>query len=159
MPTNVTRFLRGYRRRGWRRAALICGAIGLGGMPYSNASAETPEQMSRRFDDAQFRRDVAALRQYLASDMVYINGAGRVGGDVEFIAAFSGNGVTFEPFIITDRKLVMLSKDVGVVTADGTIKGTDNGKSFREHFRYSDTFALRKGRWQVVYVQVTKLPE
>ena len=126
--------------------------------------AQTPtraslDAASREFDDAQQRRDVAALTRWLAPDLVYISGSGRIGGKDTFIAGFSGPDTRFDPFDIRERRVVLLSPDVGVVTAEGRISGSEAGAPFTEHFRYSDTFAWRDGRWVVVYVQVTKLPE
>ena len=42
-----------------------------------------------------------------------------------------------------------------LVGGETTLRGTDDGRPFAEHIRYSDIFQLRDGRWQVVYTQVT----
>lgn len=38
------------------------------------------------------------------------------------------------------------------------VHGTEGGGPFAEHFRYSDMFARRNGRWIAVFTQVTGLP-
>lgn len=113
---------------------------------------------SRSFDDAQFRKDSNAIRRMVDPALVYISGSGRIGGAAEFLAAFSDPGVRFGTFRLDGRRVLKLSRDVGVVTGEGIITGTDRGVRFRDHFRFSDTFALRAGRWRPVYIQVTRLP-
>jgi ketosteroid isomerase-like protein len=113
---------------------------------------------SRAFDDAQYRQDKAALDRMLAADMVYIRGSGARVGRMEFLAAFSDSAVVFDPFVITDREIIQLTADVAVVTAEGTITSTEAGQRVEDHFRFSDTFRRSRGVWQVVYVQVTRLP-
>lgn len=109
------------------------------------------------FDAAQFRQDAKAMVARLASDMIYINSRGRIGTRRDFVAAFVDTDQQFDPFVIRNRNMRMLDPDVGVVTADGEISGRGPAGQFRDRFRYSDVFAYRQGRWQVVYVQVTRL--
>lgn len=116
------------------------------------------EAASRAFDDAQYRKDVAALERMLAADLTYIRGSGEIAGREAFIATFSDPAVRFEPFEISNRKVVALAKTVAAVTAEGRITGTDGGVPFTDHFRFTDTFAWRNGEWKVVFVQVTRLP-
>ncbi len=37
--------------------------------------------------------------------------------------------------------------------------GTYGQRSFRSPYRYVDVYHRRGGRWAVVYIQITKLPE
>jgi hypothetical protein len=124
-----------------------------GVLPRGNADVA-----SRAFDDAQFRGDVAAMERFLAPTFLYVRGSGRVGGRSEFIANFTDPTQHFEPFVITDRRVIPLGPDSAIVAADGVISGVAAGKPFTEHFRFVDTFLRRAGRWQVVYVQVTPIP-
>jgi ketosteroid isomerase-like protein len=38
------------------------------------------------------------------------------------------------------------------------LKGTDEGQSFSQRIRFSDVWHKRQGHWQVIYIQVTRLP-
>jgi ketosteroid isomerase-like protein len=114
---------------------------------------------SHEFDDAQLRKDAAALNRFLAKDFKFVRGSGKFTGRDEFIAIFSDPGLSFDPFVITEREIVMLGPDAGIVIADGRMSGKgSDGRPFADHFRFADTFERRDGRWQVVYVQVTPLP-
>ena len=124
----------------------------------AKAVAPALESASQAFDEAQFLHDTAALDALLAPGMIFINGAGAFGGRAEFIATFANRDLVFDPFVITARQWVRLASDVATVTAEGTMTGTAKGVRFTNRFRFSDTFSWRNGRWQVVYVQVTRLP-
>lgn len=132
-------------------AALLAGAA----PPDGNADVRAA---AAAFDGAQQRGDRATLERMLAPDFLFVRGSGRIGDRRDFIEGFAGLGIVLQPFAITDRLLLRVAPDVAVVGGEGRIRGTENGKPFSSHFRYSDTFARRDGRWIVVYTQVTALP-
>ena len=99
------------------------------------------------------------LDHLLAKNMVYIRGSGEKVGREAFLAAFSDPSEQFEPFVITDRQLVQLGSGVVAVTANGTIRGSSGEGRFQDHFRFTDIFSHRKGRWQVTYVQVSRITD
>ena len=111
--------------------------------PVANAEIRA---VADAFDMAQQHRDRAALDAMLAPDFLIVHGSGKVGGRADFIAGFTAPGVTLNPFVITDRLFSRISPDVAVVGGDGRISGSENGKPFAEHFRFSDTFVRRDVR-------------
>jgi len=121
----------------------------------ANADVRTA---ARAFDEAQLHGDKAALDRFLAPDFLFVRGSGRVGDRRDFIEGFTSAGQKLEPFTVIDPLFLRVSGDVAIVGGEAWIKGTDSGKPFTEHFRYSDTFVKREGRWVVVYTQVTGLP-
>jgi len=123
--------------------------------PEGNAEIRAAAQ---RFDDAQVHGDSATLEALLAPDFLFVRGSGRVGDRRDFIAGFTDPRSKLEPFAISDRLFLRVSPDVAVVGGEAWVKGTEDGKPFAQHFRYSDTFARRNGHWVVVYTQVTGLP-
>jgi len=120
----------------------------------SNADVRT---VADAFDNAQYRRDRVALEAMIAPDYLAVFGSGRIVGRSEFIAGYTAPDVTFEPFEITDRLFLRIAPDAAVVGGEGRIRGTEKGQKFAEHFRFSDTFAKRDGKWVVVFTQVTPL--
>ncbi len=113
--------------------------------------------VAKEFDDAQLHGDRATLERLLAPDYLFVRGSGRVGDRGDFIEAFTSPGQKLEPFRIEDPLFLRVSGDVAIVGGEAWIRGTDGGQPFAQHFRYSDTFARRDGRWMVVYTQVTGL--
>jgi ketosteroid isomerase-like protein len=121
--------------------------------------ARTLAEASRAFDDAQFHHDRARLERFLAPDFVFVARSGEALKRGDFIAGATMPGEKLKPFVIRDHKIEPLGRDGGVVSGEGLIRGTRNGKRFASHFRYADVFARRNGRWVVVYIQVTALPD
>lgn len=129
----------------------------------TGSSAQTPSNADIRavadaFDSAQQHRDRAALEAMLAPDFLIVYGSGKVGGRADFIAGFTAPGGSLDPFVITDRLFLRVSPDVAIVGGDGRMSGTENGQRFARHFRYSDTFVRRDGKWWAIFTQVTPLP-
>ena len=128
------------------------------------AAAQAPSDSAevraaaQAFDDAQLHGDRAVLERMLASDYLLVHGSGRVGDKKDFIDGFTDPNTHLDPFDIKDRLLIRPTADTAVVGGDAWISGTDHGKAFKQHFRYSDMFAKRNGQWMVVYTQVTPLP-
>jgi ketosteroid isomerase-like protein len=112
---------------------------------------------AKAFDDAQQHGDRAVLERMLAPDYLLVHGSGKVGGKQDFIEGFTDPAAHLEPFEITDRLFLRPSGDTAIVGGEARVHGTDHGKPFAEHFRYSDFFAFRGGRWIVLYTQVTPL--
>ena len=123
--------------------------------PADNAEVRAAAQA---FDDAQLHGDRAVLECMLAPDFLLVHGSGRVGDKKEFIDGYTDPNTHLEPFEISDRLFIRPSADTAIVGGDAWVRGTDHGKPFKQHFRYSDMFAKRNGQWVVVYTQVTPLP-
>lgn len=107
------------------------------------------------FDAAQLHADRATLDRYLASDFVFVRGAGAVTDRTAFIAGFTDPKQTLEPFTVEHGLALQLAPTCVLIGGETTLHGTDGGVPFAEHIRYADIFQLREARWQVVYTQVT----
>lgn len=110
------------------------------------------------FDQAQQTGDRATLERMVAPDFLLVHGTGKVGDRRDFIDGFAGPGIKLDPFVIRDPLFLRPSPDVAIVGGEAWVNGSEGGKRFAAHFRYSDTFARRDGRWLAVYTQVTPLP-
>jgi hypothetical protein len=88
---------------------------------------------------------------------VLISGSGRTESKAEFISDSTAPGFKIEPFTILEpvHKVMGTTAILGGVV---TLKGTSEGKPVAQRMRFSDVWQKRNGRWQVVYIQVTRLP-
>jgi len=139
----------------WTASLLALAAPAVGQVRPDNAEILAAAQA---FDDAQLHGDRATLERMLAADYLLVHGSGRVGDRKDFIDGFTDPKSHLEPFQITDRLFLRPSPDTAIVGGEARVRGTDDGKPFSQHFRYSDVFARRNGQWVVVYTQVTPLP-
>ena len=135
--------------------ALLTSAPAAAQAPLDNADVRAAAQA---FDDAQLHGDRAVLERMLAPDYLLVRGSGRIGDKKDFIDGFTDPNAHLDPFDIKDRLFIRPSADTAIVGGEAWVSGTDHGKPFKQHFRYSDTFAKRNGSWVVVYTQVTPLP-
>jgi hypothetical protein len=133
--------------------------IALAALLLASAQTGSLAQAARAFDDAQFHHDRAALEALLAPDFLLVTGKGAEADRAAFIAASTDPAEKLEPFVITHHRVLPLGADGGVVSGEGIERGTQDGTPFVSHFRYSDVFARRGGKWLVVYTQVTGLPK
>ncbi|WP_165356584.1 nuclear transport factor 2 family protein [Sphingosinicella sp. BN140058] len=111
-----------------------------------------------RFDRAQLTKDRAALETMVADDLVFVEGSGRRSGKAAFILGWMGPDERYDPIVLVDRVVVPLGPDAGIVGAETILRGVSAGKPFSSHFRFADTFKRVRGRWQVVHIQVTRIP-
>lgn len=135
--------------------AVLVAAPAAAQAPSDNAEVRAAAQA---FDDAQLRGDRAVLERMLAPDFLLVHGSGRIGDKKDFIDGFTDPNAHLDPFDIRDRLFLRPTADTAIVGGEAWVTGTDHGKAFKQHFRYSDYFARRNGAWMVVYTQVTPLP-
>jgi len=135
--------------------AVLIAAPAVAQAPSDNAEVRAAAQA---FDDAQLHGDRAVLERMLAPDFLLVHGSGRIGDKKDFIDGFTDPNAHLDPFDIKDKLFLRPTADTAIVGGEAWITGTDHGKAFKQHFRYSDYFAKRNGAWVVVYTQVTALP-
>ena len=123
-----------------------------------NAPALTLEQSASALDAAIAAGDGAALDRLLADDMLWVRGSGAIAGKREFLAGLADPALDIEPFAPTDVRWFKTATS-GMITGSTVLRGTDSGEAFVDPHRFADYWELRDGRWRLVYVQVTRLPE
>lgn len=121
------------------------------GLPADLAAAATA------YDLAQFKSDRSELESLLADDYTLAGSNGEIQTKAEDIAGA----------VSPDRKAtyVAISKQVRKVWPNGAVlsgivdaKGLDHGKAFVMRARFVDVWAKRKGRWQVIFTQMSDIP-
>ena len=115
------------------------------------------QAVADRFDKAQIEQDRAALEEMVTDDLVFVDSDGVRRGRGEFISGWLDPALKFSPVTITDRYVVPLGPDVGVVGGEAVLRGTASGKPFSSRIRFSDTFRRIGGRWLAVHIQSTRV--
>lgn len=124
-----------------------------------DVSAETLRTVADRFDRAQIEQDRAAMEAMTAPDLVFVGSNGVRQDRATFIAGWMDPGTRYEPINVTDRYVLPLGPDSGVVGGDVVVRGTSNGEPFAVRIRFSDTFRRIHGQWRAVHIQATRVPE
>lgn len=107
-------------------------------------------------DRAISGKDRQSLDRLIAEDLLWVRGSGATAGKTEFIATLTSPSLAIEPFSPTDIRWFE-SADTGSLTGVNVLRGRQNGLDFVDRHRFIDYWALRGGRWVLVYVQVTPL--
>ncbi|MGN6819760.1 MAG: nuclear transport factor 2 family protein [Sphingomonas sp.] len=108
------------------------------------------------FDLAQVKGDGAALESLLADDYLLVNSQDKREDKAQFIADYTAKGFSMEPFAIDDQVIKVWS-DGAVLGGAVTMKGMSEGKPYSVRIRFSDIWAKRGGKWQVIYTHANRV--
>jgi Domain of unknown function (DUF4440) len=106
------------------------------------------------YDLAQFKVDRPELVRWLADDYTIVDIDGRAKNKAEAIAdATSPDSKT--PYVALSQPIFKVWPNGAVLAGVVDARGTDHGKPFKFVAHFSDVWAKRDGRWQVVFSQIT----
>jgi hypothetical protein len=113
----------------------------------------------RRFE-AMTQNDLDVLEQILADDLIYTHSNAKVDTKSQYLADLRAGVARYNSIKPEDVKVRLYNNGtVGIITGKATVEVTTNGKASTLNLRYTDVYVKRKGKWQMVSWQSTKLPE
>ena len=122
--------------------------------------AELPADLAKavkEYDEAQIHGNRAELERLVADDYTLLNSSGVFQDKAGLIADYTAPGFSIEPFEILEP-IEKVWSDGAVMGGLVHLKGKDGGKPFAVTLRFSDIWAKREGRWQVIYTHVSRPP-
>lgn len=108
------------------------------------------------WDSAIVRRDVAAISQNMAESFQQIDSQGNLFNKVEFLTGITSDKLIINPYQPVDV-VIRFYGATALLTGSTDLNGSYNGKPFRTHYRYTDTYVKEAGVWRVVNVQTTEI--
>ena len=123
------------------------------------AAAHLPPDLAvavAAYDKAQIDSNRAELERWLADDYLLVNSQDKREDKAQFIADYTAKGFTMEPFAIDDQVIKVWS-DGAVLGGAVTMKGMSEGKPYSVRIRFSDIWAKRGGKWQVIYTHANRV--
>lgn len=124
--------------------------------PQTTTVAQQLSQIEQRLAKAAVDRDLETFNSILASDWTSIDLAGRVLSKSQVIQELASRERQIEAAIIDDIRVRELG-EVAIVTGRTTATGSYQGQRSAVVLRFTDVFAKRDGRWQVVASQGTQV--
>ena len=132
--------------------------------PINKSAIETEVlQLEREWTAAAQKHDAEAIKRIEADDIILTYPDGTTGTKADDIRDVESGAMTVESWDVSDAKVIVLDANTAIVTGRSTVKngkykGTD-GKTIdiSGQYRFTDVFARRNGRWQVVASQTTKI--
>jgi ketosteroid isomerase-like protein len=107
---------------------------------------------------AMAQKDVATLKTLLADDLVYTHSSARLDTKQSLIGAMESGSTVYTSVEPSDVKAQDLG-DTVVLTGSCRISVTSGGRPNSFGVRFTDVYANKGGRWQMVTWQSTRLPE
>jgi ketosteroid isomerase-like protein len=111
-----------------------------------------------RWDKAIVAKDRAAIEANMAEDFRQIDGAGNVETKESFLRDIVAPELEIDPYTVEDFD-VRLYGEVALLSGRTRMTGRYNGKPFTTHYRYIDVYVRRAGKWKIVSVQISRLPQ
>lgn len=106
------------------------------------------------WNHAEQAKDVTALDQLLAPELVYLDYDGSIMNKEEFLASLKGEGLS-PAQIVNETQRAVVFGDCAVVTGVYREKGTNHGKPYSRRGRFTDTWVKINNTWRCVASQST----
>ena len=113
--------------------------------------------LDRKRMQATVAKDIATLESLLADDLIYTHSSARLDTKQSLIVGMTAGSTVYTSLEPSDVKAQDLG-DTVVLTGVAQIKVVSNGTPNAFGVRFTDVYANRNGRWQMVTWQSTRLP-
>ena len=120
-------------------------------------NGQTVIDLDRKRMQAMAAKDIATLEGLLADDLVYTHSSARLDTKQSLIVGMTSGSTVYtsvEPSSVKAQDF----GDTVVLTGVAQIKVTTGGTPNAFGVRFTDVYAKRGGRWQMVTWQSTRLP-
>ena len=115
-------------------------------------------ELDKKRMTAMGQKDVATLNELLSDDLIYTHSSARQDTKQSLIEAMV-SGKTVYTAVVPSEVKAQDCGDAVVLTGVARISVNSGGKANSFGVRFTDVYANRGGRWQMVSWQSTKLPE
>jgi ketosteroid isomerase-like protein len=120
-------------------------------------NGQTVIDLDKKRMQAMVAKDIATLEGLLADDLVYTHSSARLDTKQSLIVGMTSGSTVYTGVEPSDVKAQDFG-DTVVLTGVAKIKVTANGTPNAFGVRFTDVYAKRGGRWQMVTWQSTRLP-
>ena len=107
---------------------------------------------------AMAQKDIATLNELLSNDLVYTHSSARLDTKQSLIGAMESGATVYTAVVPSDVKAQDLG-DTVVLTGSCRISVNAGGRPNSFGVRFTDVYANKAGKWQMVTWQSTRLPE
>jgi ketosteroid isomerase-like protein len=122
----------------------------------SGAEIAQIEQLERDWAKAMVSDPAASVDRYEAEDIVSTDPTGRVTDKAQDKKEMGSGDLKFQSMDLAEVRCRVFG-NTAVATGLTNLKGTFKGQDISGAYRFTDTWAKRDGKWQVVATQATKV--
>jgi ketosteroid isomerase-like protein len=139
---------------------LVSGSLSRPPRAQAQPAATAIADLEKAWDEAYMRRDIAAIASLLGDDYVLTDVSGRNLTKKEHLMSIVKSPEISRIKSWTSENLdVRVSGDSATVTGESAVRGRPGGRGLvlEGRYRFTDTWALRNGRWVAVSTKATRI--
>ena len=121
-------------------------------------NAQTVIELDKQRMEAMAKKDIAALNALISDDLVYTHSTARLDTKQSLIGNMESGSTVYTSVVPSDVKAQDLG-DTVVLTGSCRIGVMSQGRPNSFGVRFTDVWANKGGKWQMVTWQSTRLPE
>jgi ketosteroid isomerase-like protein len=140
---------------------IIIGFMALASLLVGGQKSRTATELlarESRFSQALVNGDWKAVEQIEADDLLFTNADGSVTHKADDVNGLQSADTKFESIDMSDTDVLDLG-DVAIVTGKLVEKGRYKGSDISGTYRFTDVWARRNGKWQLVRGHEALLPQ
>jgi ketosteroid isomerase-like protein len=122
------------------------------------SNAQTVIELDRRRMEAMAKKDIASLNELIADDLVYTHSTARLDTKQSLIGNMESGSTVYTAVVPSDVKAQDLGDSV-VLTGSCRISVMSQGRPNSFGVRFTDVWANKGGKWQMVAWQSTRTPD
>ena len=115
-------------------------------------------ELDRKRMNAMAQKDLATLKELIADDLVYTHSSARLDTKQSLIGNMESGSTVYTSVVPSDVKAQDLGDSV-VLTGSCRISVSSGGNAMSFGVRFTDVYARRSGKWQMVTWQSTRTPD
>jgi uncharacterized protein (TIGR02246 family) len=124
---------------------------------FADDAVDQVKKMDQQWAEATLRRDSAALNRILADDLKYVHGNASVQNKKEFIDSLKSGDLAYHT-IDFEEVDVRVVGDSAIAMSKLRLFITMGGQDQKFEVRFLRVYVKRKGAWQLLAHQATRLP-
>jgi len=115
-------------------------------------------ELDRKRMTAMAQKDIATLNELIADDLIYTHSSARLDTKQSLIGNMESGSTVYTSVVPSDVKAQDLG-DAVVLTGNCRISVQSGGNAMSFGVRFTDVYARRNGKWQMVTWQSTRTPD
>ena len=129
----------------------------IAGFALADEAAEQVKKVDRQWAEATLRRDAKSLERIMADDLKYVHGNASIQNKQQFLAALNAGEMVYHSIDFEDVD-VRVFGDTAVVMSSPRISILIDAKEQKFQVRFLRVYVKRRGSWQMLVHQATRLP-
>ena len=121
-------------------------------------NGQTVIELDKKRMNAMAQKDIATLNEIISDDLVYTHSSARLDTKKSLIGNMESGSTVYTSVVPSDVKAIECG-DTVILTGSCKISVMANGKPNSFGVRFTDVYANKSGKWQMVAWQSTRTPE